>query len=91
MTVAWSLLVTIGIFSSRFRVLLFQKSKNKAMWFFVHRGIQICAVILVLIAFGIAVYFVQDDGTAHFSNLHECMGLAVTILAALQPGVNNFF
>merc|ERR1712228_92792 len=90
MTVAWALLVTIGIFSSRFRVFLFQKSQNKAMWFFMHRGIQICAVIFVLIAFGLAVYFIQDDGSAHFSNLHECMGLTVVILAVLQP-INAWF
>lgn len=85
MTVAWSLLVTIGVFASRFRLFLFQRIADKAMWFYVHRGIQYFAVLCVLIAFGMAVYFIQEDGTAHFSNTHECLGLSVTILAFLQP------
>eukprot|EP01084_Bolivina_argentea_P045650 84031_1 len=90
MIVSWSLLTTIGIFSSRYRLVIYQKSRNKAMWFFVHRGVQCTVVVLVLIGFGIAIYFTQDNDNKHFSNPHECVGLTVVILAVLQP-INAWF
>eukprot|EP01084_Bolivina_argentea_P126883 224536_1 len=60
MIISWSILTTIGIFSSRFRLILYSKlfkTKSKAMCFFVHRGVQCTGVIFVVIAFGIAIYF----------------------------------
>ena len=90
MIIAWAILTTIGIFSSRYRGILYKNSKNKALWFFVHRGVQCFVVILVLIGFGIAVYFTQNDDNPHFSNTHEIMGLIVVIFGFLQP-INAWF
>ena len=85
MMFSWSILASAGIFASRFRLILFRNSKNKALWFTVHRGVQSGAVVLVLIAFAISVYFVSKEKTAHFSVKHEWMGLTVVVLTALQP------
>eukprot|EP01083_Nonionella_stella_P095260 267379_1 len=90
MFVSWSVLATIGIFSSRFRGILCQNATHKAMWFFVHRGVQSSVVLLVLVGVSIAVYFTCDDGETHFSNRHEHFGLGVVIVAVLQP-INAWF
>ena len=85
MIFSWSVLASIGIFASRFRLILFQKMQNKAMWFLVHRGVQTSAVILVLIAFAMSVYFVSEAKQQHFKLKHEWLGLTVVVLTAFQP------
>merc|ERR1719273_321512 len=55
------------------------------MWFTMHRGVQSSAVVVVMIAFGIAVYFVADENGDHFSVKHEWLGLVVVVLTVFQP------
>eukprot|EP00483_Globobulimina_turgida_P005558 UN05568 len=90
MWITWCVFASIGIMSSAFRWLFPTVPNGCCNWFKMHRSIQIMVVIFHLIAFIIAIVFVQDSDVKHFSNNHMIMGLVVTILVMLQP-LNAFF
>eukprot|EP01084_Bolivina_argentea_P143980 252729_1 len=83
MWLAWSVFATIGIMGSAFRWLF--AAKPQGCWFKIHRSAQIAVLVMHLIAFIMAVIFVEDEGAMHFHNNHMRLGLVVTVLVVLQP------
>ena len=77
MIVAWFILVPAGILIGRYGRTFFK-------WFPYHRGIQITAFVLVLIAFILIVVEVQKGGGGHFNNSHGKAGLAIFIIMFCQ-------
>ena len=84
MFVAWAVLCSVGIMASAFRLLM-PASADKALWFRVHRGVQVTVVVLCLAGFALAVVMVADAESPHFDSLHKQLGLGVTAIALLQP------
>jgi len=75
---AWALFVPVGTVIARYL-------KKYKWWFNVHRLINAFAMMLVLIAFIIAV----DFSSSHFYNLHTILGLIVVILGLSQPVIGT--
>ena len=77
--VAWGVLAPTAVQSALMRALF----KGK-LWFQIHQYFNSLAFILTIASFAIAVAFTQKEGSQHFTNNHEKMGLAMFIMVALQ-------
>ena len=77
---SWGVFVPFAIQSSLLRALL----PAGPMWIKLHKGFNSIAFLLFIIAFAIAVAFIQQGGGGHFDNPHEKMGLAMFIIAFAQ-------
>jgi hypothetical protein len=77
---AWGVLVPSAVNSSLFRE-LFPKG---AIWFSFHRAFNITAFALFVVLFSIAVSYTTKEGTDHFDDEHQKMGLAMFILTTFQ-------
>eukprot|EP01083_Nonionella_stella_P085794 238021_1 len=83
MFLAWTICCSVGIISSAARFIY--GTKDKGMWFKVHRVVQILVIVFCLAGFVIAIVFTNDMGNMHFDSLHKQLGLVVTIIAVFQP------
>ncbi|KAE8266744.1 hypothetical protein A4X09_0g5599 [Tilletia walkeri] len=79
MCIAWFGLVPAGILIGRFGRTLFPDS-----WLKFHRGVQMTAVLAIIIGFGLAVSAVSSIGDPHFEGTHQRVGLAMFILVLIQ-------
>lgn len=77
--VAWGVLAPAAVQSALMRALF----KGK-LWFQIHQYFNSLAFVLTIASFAIAVAFTQKEGSQHFTNNHEKMGLAMFIMVALQ-------
>ena len=90
MATAWGIFVPLAVGSSRLRDLL---GFAPGLWFKIHQGLNMLAVLCTIIGFSIAVAAVNDqtaDGedANHFSGVtHRKVGLVITILAVTQAVV----
>ena len=57
--------------------------RGRDNWFELHRGVQLLAGVLALVAF-IIIISAKDESANHFSNAHERLGLAVLLAAGVQ-------
>jgi hypothetical protein len=78
--VAWGVLVPSAVNSSLFRDLL----PRGKLWFDLHRAFNTTAFALFVALFSIAVSCTKKEGTDHFDDEHQQMGLAMFILTTLQ-------
>eukprot|EP01098_Paradermamoeba_levis_P008219 TRINITY_DN3408_c0_g1_i1.p1 TRINITY_DN3408_c0_g1~~TRINITY_DN3408_c0_g1_i1.p1 ORF type:complete len:550 (-),score=155.41 TRINITY_DN3408_c0_g1_i1:90-1739(-) len=76
MWVAWGILVPIGSLIARA-----MKKSMGVWWFRIHIVLMVLAAALTIAGFGIIV----DYKSSHFNNVHSRLGLAVFILAMIQP------
>ena len=81
MTLAWGLLLPVGVLASRFK----NQLKENALWFRVHKYVQLGGVVLALLGFIVILVAVKHRGENNFTGAHEQIGLVVTILAIMQP------
>jgi hypothetical protein len=85
MSVAWGILIPLGIGSSRLRDLF-----PPGMWIKIHQTLNMTAIICTIIGFAIAVYNISDETYAgeeanHFnSTAHRTVGLVIFLLTILQ-------
>ncbi|CAD6885720.1 unnamed protein product [Tilletia controversa] len=79
MSIAWMGLVPAGILIGRYGRTLFPAS-----WLRVHRAVQISAVALTIVGFGLAYQACSDAGIPHFGKTHQRVGLAMFILCIIQ-------
>lgn len=77
MVVAWMIFAPLGILIARFGRTMFT-------WFPAHRAVQSFAVLLIFIAFFLAVAGVGIDSGDHFAYTHNKLGLAMFILVLVQ-------
>ncbi|XP_060561736.1 putative ferric-chelate reductase 1 [Ruditapes philippinarum] len=93
MVLAWLLLVTVGIVTARYNKNMLEEKKLFGMkiWFQVHRGAMIVALMLVVVGF-ISI-FVEIDGysqvvstdAASAVQAHPVLGIIATVLMVLNP------
>jgi len=83
MWAAWTVIAPFCIFVARNRQLLGKKYHK--VWWPIHRFGMYSAVLLFLLAFGLAIYMVDSTHGEHFARLHMVMGLTVVILGSQQP------
>jgi len=79
MFIAWCLIIPFGSFVARYL-------KNKGWWFNVHRGFNTLAMLLMVIAFILAVKFTVAQ---HFGTWHKGIGIVVMILGFAQPFIGT--
>jgi hypothetical protein len=85
MSVAWGILIPLGIGSSRLRDLF-----HPEMWIKIHQTLNMTAIICTIIGFAIAVYNISDETfegeeANHFSSTaHRTVGLVIFLLTILQ-------
>jgi hypothetical protein len=85
MSVAWGILIPLGIGSSRLRDLF-----PPGMWIKIHQTLNMTAIICTIIGFAIAVYNISDETYAgeeanHFNfTAHRTVGLVIFLLTILQ-------
>lgn len=90
MGLAWGVFVPLAIGASMARKLLPGNDKKQALWFQLHRGLNILAVVFTIIGFSVAVAAFQEEGNSHFSDgIHTPMGL-VLFLAMLMQATLGF-
>jgi len=77
MILSFGILFPFGMFTP---ILREQVGKD---WFLAHRGLQVLAVLLVIISFAIAVSAVPSSN--HFGGTHGRLGLALFLIALQQP------
>jgi len=77
--IAWGVLVPTAVQSSIMRSLF-----KGPMWFKLHQIFNTTAMALTVVVFAIGVAVTNREGSLHFSNSHERMGLAMFILAIVQ-------
>ncbi|KAL7580500.1 hypothetical protein ACA910_003630 [Epithemia clementina (nom. ined.)] len=86
--VAWGILVPLAIGASLIRKILIRIGMPPSAWFQIHRGLNLLAAILTLIAFSLAVKGINDKADAeHFDNSvnkHPRTGLVIFILTMGQ-------
>ena len=83
MTIAWGVLLPLGVMFSRFYRHVEPKTGPRAFWFVHHQIFQYTGVLLALIGFILALYMCRNKG--HFVSTHARVGLAVMIMGLLQP------
>ena len=84
MFIGWNICCTLGIMSSAFRNIFFKKF-DISKWFLMHRICQCMVLIFAIIAFILAVLYMEDRKNKHFDVPHTIIGLLIMILAILQP------
>jgi cytochrome b561 len=74
------------------RVLVETFGLPQGAWFQIHRGLNMIAAILTLVAFAIAFYLInQLPGAKHFFEItHHFIGLVIFVLTLLQAGAGIF-
>jgi len=90
MSVAWAIMIPLGIGSSMLRDLVPLSPKG---WFYLHAGLNMTAVFCVIAGFSMAVHKVGESKgpEKHFSQSpHHKVGLAVFLFAVLQA-LNGLF
>ena len=86
MIIGWGLLLPTGVASARFL-----KHRPNAMWFKIHRMMQILGLVVAICGWGVALAkftALESPGTDSFN--HGVMGMTVMVLGLLQP-LNAFF
>ncbi|XP_060559513.1 putative ferric-chelate reductase 1 [Ruditapes philippinarum] len=88
MVLAWMLLVVIGIVTARYNkdMLPGEKLLGTKVWFQVHRGAMVLAVLFVVIGF--IPIFVEVQGYSQIiesGTAHPVLGILVTVLCFLNP------
>ena len=85
-SIAWAILIPLGIGSAMLRKELIKLGFSESFWFQLHRGLNLLAVILTIIAFSIAVYVIkQEDGELHLTeDPHFLVGTVIFLAAFLQ-------
>ncbi|KNC46471.1 uncharacterized protein AMSG_12462 [Thecamonas trahens ATCC 50062] len=79
MIISWVVLIPVGIVVARFL-----KDKLGVWWFRVHRFTQWMAVLATFAAFGMAIWFTNEDFKGE-NKSHKLIGLAVVLVAFLEP------
>jgi hypothetical protein len=91
MALAWGIFVPLAVGSSRLRDLL---GFAPGLWFKIHQGLNMLAVLCTIVGFAIAVHAInEEDGkdAKHFTEIpHRKVGLAITLLAVIQAMVGLF-
>jgi O-antigen/teichoic acid export membrane protein len=87
MLLSWGLLLPLGVLSARFL-----RHRKDALWFKLHRVLQVCGLVLALAGFAVALasFSVFSGGASAGSLAHGCLGAFVMTLGLLQP-VNAWF
>ena len=81
---AWALLAPAGVFLARFAKRVPPVAGPRAFWFVAHYSVQSAALAVAAAGFGVALSLHWARGE-HFASAHGKVGLAVLVLAALQP------
>ena len=79
MIISWVVLIPVGIVVARFL-----KDKLGVWWFRVHRFTQWMAVLATFAAFGMAIWFTNEDFKGE-NKSHKIIGLIVVLVAFLEP------
>jgi hypothetical protein len=91
MGLAWGVFVPLAIGASMARKLLPGNEKKDALWFQLHRGFNMLAVVFTIIGFSVAVAAFQEEGNPHFSDgTHTPMGLVLFLFMLLQATMGFF-
>ena len=85
MVLAMGILLPGGVLVARFTKLREPTTGPGAFWFLYHQVLQYSGLVVMLLGFGMAVYFQERDGNAHFRCMHCMLGLGVVISAVMQP------
>eukprot|EP00762_Andalucia_godoyi_P000501 ANDGO_05382.mRNA.1 Cytochrome b561 and DOMON domain-containing protein At3g61750 len=80
--IGWGVLLQAGALIARYGKKM-GGTKQPALWFRLHRGLQITGLTFGLVAFVLGV--VSASGAKHFSFAHGIIGLIITILGVAQP------
>jgi DOMON domain/Eukaryotic cytochrome b561 len=81
MGIAWVIFVPLAVGASLLRKLL----PAGALWFTIHRALNMTGIALTIIGFILAIGASNKEGTPHFkSSLHQKIGLSIFILALVQ-------
>eukprot|EP00762_Andalucia_godoyi_P004830 ANDGO_07236.mRNA.2 Cytochrome b561 and DOMON domain-containing protein At3g61750 len=80
--IGWGVLLQAGALIARYGKQMVG-TKQPALWFRLHRGLQITGLTFGLVAFVLGV--VSASGAKHFSFAHGIIGLIITILGVTQP------
>ena len=83
MSIAWGVLLPVGIIIARFYRHVQPRTGPRAFWFLHHQIFQYSGTIIAATAFIIALYMCRNTG--NFINAHGKLGLVVMILGLLQP------
>lgn len=82
MAISWGTLLPWGVaIANRTRSV---SNGRPGAWFQWHKKLQMLGWLVQLVGFAMAVWHVQENG-AHFSGLHQIIGLVVVILGTSQP------
>jgi len=87
MLLSWGLLLPLGVLSARYL-----RHKPDALWFKLHRGMQVLGLLLAAGGFAVALsnFSVFNKGASARSLAHGCVGVFVMALGLMQP-LNAFF
>ena len=77
--IAWGMLAPTAVNSAIYRSLF-----NGPLWFKLHQFLNASAYALTVVAFGIAVGFINREGNPHWFSSHAKMGLSMFIIASVQ-------
>ena len=77
--IAWGVLSPLAVNASLWRNLL-----PDALWFDLHRWFNQIGFTLCIVLFVTAVVTTNSEGSPHFKNAHQIVGLAMFIMAILQ-------
>jgi hypothetical protein len=85
-SIAWAILVPLAIGSSMLRKELVKLGFSEGFWFQLHRGLNLTAAILTIIAFSIAVHVIRaEDGKSNWKEYtHFTVGLVIFLTTLLQ-------
>jgi hypothetical protein len=85
-SIAWAILIPLGIGSALLHKEFVKLGFSEGFWFQLHRGLNLLAVILTIIAFAIAVYVIkEEDGELHLKeDPHFLVGTVIFLAAFLQ-------
>lgn len=84
MTVAWAAVIPCGVFFACFKNSFAALAEN-GLWFKLHRAVQMLGVVLACAGFAVIVIGYKKAKMKHFVLTHARVGLAVVVLAILQP------
>jgi hypothetical protein len=85
-SIAWAILVPLAIGSSMLRKELVKAGFSEVFWFQLHRGLNVLAAILTIIAFAIAIHVIRaEDGKSPWKEYtHFIVGLVIFLATLLQ-------